>query len=221
MRYKKLGLDSDSENQFYIFAKAFYDLHHGLPEKDSLQEFIRALSFTRPNFVLEKQIDSVFMTYVEQLILNQIAWLSYKTGNQEFALRIYIELKSFYEKEEFNEIKLKIYPLILYNISTIVGRQERYVYMVELCIEGIEYCKENGKLTVFPYLLFNKGYGLAKLKRHTEAKVSLCWAFSLFEALDKAELAAWLSVDCNEKFSYDFPINVELLPERRKLFLTN
>ena len=221
LEYAQLGINTNIEKQLYQFADTLLRLHTNLPESIALDEFLQAIHLTNPEFNPENPLKQFAFSHTEQLLLHQIAQLFFKTGQEEKAFQIYFDLKSFYDKEEYNELKEKLYPPILYNLSTIVGRKHDYALMVDLCTQSIDYCKERGRLRLFPYFLFNKGYGLAQLGKHADAQIYLGWAFPLFEALDKSEQAAWLSEECNKKFGYHFPVQVQLAPDRRKLFVVD
>ncbi|MBR1403034.1 MAG: hypothetical protein IJ558_02535 [Treponema sp.] len=83
----------------------------------------------------------------------------------------------------FIEKKAKNYPVTLFNLENWYGRANEDEKVIPLCEKGIDVCIRYGKLTTFPYQVFNKGYSLVKLGKIEDGKKCLSQAFIIIEAM--------------------------------------
>lgn len=109
----------------------------------------------------------------------------------DFEQQYYLFFKAIYESEHGGEPE------------AVLKQLEKVLPLSET---AINICIQYGKLTQFPYHLFNKGYALALLGKKMEAKVFIQQAFNVFEAVKKPDKVAFASKIVNEKFGFDFPI---------------
>lgn len=183
--YKKSKKELDKlETQFYSFFKSLSEdvLKHNC--KKALKEFETALKLTMPNYELGKIPNTKMLTKIEIFILNNIARNLYFYENKEEGLSLMEFLHSYFEDGIISEEeKAKNYPVILLNLENWYGQNEEYEKALELSEKGIDICIRYGKLTQFPYQLFNKGCSLINLKKINEGKEYLNQAFTIMEAM--------------------------------------
>lgn len=187
--YKSCGKTLDPlEKQFYIFYKAIAQDALNHDAKKALKEYLEAINLSIKNFNLDDVQKIRFLTRTELMILNNISRALYFSGKKDKAISLMEFLRNYYETREIGEEEMaKGYPVILFNLENWYGDAERYQEALELCEIGIKICINYGKLTPFPFQLFNKGCSLVKLKRINEGKKFLSQAFSVFEGMNLTE----------------------------------
>ncbi len=204
-QYRACGGELDSfEMQFYLFFKALYESEHG--KTDVLSDLEKALRLTIRRYVLGSLPVVRFLTKTELLILNNIALNQYALGEHEKAIALMEFVRAYFENGiMLEEEKAKNYPVILHNLENWYGQSGLPEKVLSLCEIGIDVCIRYGKLTQFPYHIFNKGYALALLGKKDEAKVYIAQAFNVFDAMKKHELVVFGAKSVNETFGFDFP----------------
>lgn len=190
-QYRECNVELDHmEEQFLMYAqgcvamKKQKDLHH------ALELFQQGIQLTIPDFSKKNLHARKLLTFDEIRILNCIASIYYELHAAAEAKDILVYLKRYMEGADIDlEEKAKVYPMILFNLSNWVGLEGRNELAFELCDEGIDFCIQYGKLSMFPYLVFNKAYSLARMNRLDEAIPYFRQACTLFEALKDNERA--------------------------------
>ena len=203
MQYKNCGSEMDHmERQFYLYVSALI-LKNGTEDVEKITSLLlEAIALTIPDFFPSSLGHSKFLTFDEITIMNNIAINYYSLGKKEDAKKILVYLKDYLEHRDIDlEDKAKVYPMILFNLSNWAGAEGRNELAYELCDTGIDFCIAHGKLTVFPHLIFNKGYSLAKMNRHKEAIPFFSQACTVFEALKDHERADLCRKEIYETFS--------------------
>lgn len=191
VQYKNCSSEMDHmEEQFYIYASALMLKNNKSDIEKMTELLLKAITLTIPNFSLKSLNRSRFLTFDEITIINNIAINYHYLDKQEDAKKLLIYLKDYLEHKDVDmEEKAKVYPMILFNLSNWLGAEGRNELVYELCNTGIDFCIKYGKLTLFPNLIFNKGYSLARMNRLDEAAPLFCQACTFFEALKDVKQA--------------------------------
>ena len=71
----------------------------------------------------------------------------------------------------------------LFNLENWYGKADKDGKVIALCNIGIDTCIQYGKLSLFPYHIFNKGCSLTKLGKISEGKKFLSQSMAIFEAM--------------------------------------
>lgn len=204
-QYKSCGQEMDHmEEQFYAYTSALL-LKNNLDDIEKMTELLlKAILYTMPDFSVSSLMKCRFLTFDEITIINNLA-INYKyLGKKEEAKNMLLYLKEYLEYKDIDlEEKSKTYPMILFNLSNWFGMEGRNELAFELCNTGIDFCIQYGKLTVFPRLIFNKAYSLAKMNRLDEAIPYFRQACTIFEALKDNERANLCRKEIRKVFSVE------------------
>lgn len=183
--YKNCGEDlTFLEEQFYLFYKTMAEDFFNHDSVKALENYVKALKLSIKDYELDKLPNARLLTKTELMILNNIARIKYFLNQKDKAIELMEFLKSYFEKGIMSEEeKAKNYPVILHDLENWYGMANQNEKVLELCNIGIDICIHYGKLTSFPYQIFNKGYALVKLGKLEEGKENLKLAFEIFKAV--------------------------------------
>lgn len=172
------------EQQFYLFHKALAEDALAHDSENALKNYITAIRLTIADYTIEELPAVRLLTKTELLILNNIAIQLYYLGRKSEAILLMEFLRTYFEtKVVSEEEKAKNYPVILHNLENWYGNADEDEKVLELCEIGIDMCIHYGKLTSFPFQIFNKGCSLVKLGRRDEGKECLSQAFTILVAM--------------------------------------
>lgn len=178
------------EQQFYTYSYGIMVKKKENNPQKALELYRQAIEISIPDFSMQQLRQTRLFTLDEITIINDIANVSYEMGDKKLAEKYMYFLKDYLENAVIDEEeKAKKYPVILYNLSNWLENDERYEEMIPLCRKGIDYCIEQGKLTVFPYLLFNMGYSLGKTGQYEESESYMKQAYYGFIAVRHTDIA--------------------------------
>lgn len=156
-------------------------------------ELEETLRMTKPDGVAMEVILKGLLTYNEIVILINIARGYRKLGRQEEAIGILNGLKSYMDTHMIDHTeRAQKYPMILFDLSSLLMDQGQYEEAVGLCDQGIAISKENNRFCLFPKFLINKGLSLMKLGEHKKARESLLKGYCAFYALGNESQCEWL-----------------------------
>jgi len=173
------------DEQFLILYRTLLFLDE-YSESEVLKRFEGSLRLTCPKYNVT-HIPHV-LSYEEIILLNNIAISYDKAGNGLQAITILYTLKEYYEhKIVSTDEALRTQPMILYNLSKVLGLQERYDECIEICNLGIRIARTSGRSVYLGHTFFNKAW--AQLKRNQpgdreNAKMSLKYAWYAFVIMD-------------------------------------
>ncbi len=182
--YVMCSKDMDNtEKQFHTYVTAILMWERQESMELVFDEFLKAIAYTYPKFDIEDTSKIRMLTHDEITIINNIAIILRKKGENSKALKWGFFLKEYHERMNLDyEEVTKTYPLILHNLANWLDDEGRYEDAVRLCDLGIEYCNKHGKLNLFAELMHNKGYYLELLERYEEASKYLKYALAIYEA---------------------------------------
>lgn len=183
--YKDCSNKMDSlDRQFYLFYKTLSEDHSKHDNEKALKNYVEALHETISDYELGKLPNVRFLTKTELLILNNISRVLYFSDRKDEAINLMEFLRSYFESGIMSEEeKAKNYPVILHSLENWYGMADKDEKVIELCEIGIDTCISYGKLTLFPYHIFNKGCSLIKLGKIDEGKECLSQAFAILKAM--------------------------------------
>ncbi len=200
----RLGKCHNLEKQYVSFAKANIFLHKTGDHGRFFELLLKTIRITMADFDPQKGIERRLLTFHEITILNNIAIELYNRGKEEEGLRLLFELKDYMETHIIDEQeKARKYPLVVYNISTRLGKLGRYEEAYSLCSQGISCCIEYSKLVILPYLLANKAYAAAELGRMEEAEKVFHQSIILLELCQKEECVEKIRQDVRVKYGFE------------------
>ena len=154
---------SPTDRQFYEIT--YIRIHRGeITDADALARCESALRLTHPGY--ERGALPKILTYEEITALNAIAAYLEKLGERDDAIRIWYHLKDFYEKGIVDTLEaLRTQPMILYNLSKVLGLAGRYDECIEVCDEGIRIAKTTGRCLSLPQTMYNRAWSMVKRGR--------------------------------------------------------
>lgn len=162
---------AELERQFYLFFKTMAEDYFNHNCEKALKNYEAALKISVKDYALGKIPNARLLTKTELLILNNISRTQYFFGQKDEAIKLMEFLRSYFEKGIMSEEeKAKNYPVILFNLENWYGMKNEDEKVIELCDIGIDVCIRYGKLSNFPYQIFNKGCSLIKLGKIEEGK---------------------------------------------------
>lgn len=193
------------EEQFYLFYKTMAEDFFNHDSKKALEKYEEALKISIKDYKLGKLPSARLLTKTELLILNNISRTQYFLGEKEDAIELMEFLRAYFESGIMSEEeKAKNYPVILFNLENWYGMQDNDEKVIELCNIGIDVCIRYGKLSIFPYQIFNKGCSLIKLGKVEEGKDCITDSFvvlKLLKKFDDIEYAKkWLKANLHVDF---------------------
>ena len=162
---------AELERQFYLFFKTMAEDYFNHNCEKAVKNYEEALKISVKDYALGKIPNARLLTKTELLILNNISRTQYFFGQKDEAIELMEFLRSYFEKGIMSEEeKAKNYPVILFNLENWYGMKNEDEKVIELCDIGIDVCIRYGKLSNFPYQIFNKGCSLIKLGKIEEGK---------------------------------------------------
>ena len=184
--YEKL-IDSDSkiDQQFCI-------LYHVLlnPDKytneEKLSFYESALRLTCPNYSCYKI--PYMLSYEEIILLNNIAACYNTPELRHQSIAILQTLKSYYENHVINsEEALRTQPMVLYNLSKILGLAGKYDECIEVCNQAIILAKKTSRCSLLGKTLYNRAWALLQRNRDGDREAATYTAIqarSFFQLMD-------------------------------------
>ncbi len=179
---KELEADSAFDNDIQFVLKIKSSLAIFL-EKDYRKAYELAVQGLQVTIALfdETKINKYLLTYDEVILINTISVVYFFEGNIGKSLEILLLLKSSLDTNYFDETeKVRTYSALLYNISKYMAHLEQYVECVDICNEGIEFCRKHREAFYPPMFHYSKGYSLFNLKQVDACKKSFSLSLSLY-----------------------------------------
>ena len=146
-----------------LFVKQFISHAKIITNKDmayekAIDELFIAIRMSIPNFD-ENKISEYRMTYNELYIANAIANRLYKIGERDRSIDIAKRLiKSRENSRTSEEDKAILFPLLMTNLSTNLGRKGKIKEALKICNEAIKISREYNNLKYIHHIVYNMAH---------------------------------------------------------------
>ncbi len=132
-----------------------------------LEMLEEALALSRPNYK-EKGMPHI-LSYQEISIYNGIAGAYEKLEQREEAIAILRHIRAYYDRHVvIPEEALRTQPMILYNLSKLLGLDGQYDECIEVCAQGIRIARQTSRCTNLATTLYNKAWALLRRGREED-----------------------------------------------------
>ena len=141
---------------------------------NTMQAYVlEALKLTKPKFD-ESDIDSyILLTHDETWLIQQLAIAYSFTDSIEKSTDILLKLKIALDKGyATTDENIKTYSAILYNLTKNLGILGKFENCIDLCDQGIAFCKKNRDAYLRPMFMYNKACCLLDIEE-TSAAIEL------------------------------------------------
>ena len=193
------------EKQFYLFYKTMAEDFFAHNCEKALKNYEEAIKISIKDYEIGKIPNTRLLTKIELMILNNISRTQYFLGQKGSAIELMEFLRSYFEKGIMSEEeKAKNYPVILFNLENWYGNSDDDKKVIELCDIGIDMCIRYGKLSQFPFHIFNKGCSLVKLGQIELGKECISDSFIILKNMKEFE-----NIEYAKKWLKD-TLNIEL-----------
>ena len=117
------------------------------------------------------------LSYEEIILLNNIAACYNSPEARHQAIIILRTLKSYYENHVINsEEALRTQPMILYNLSKILGLAGKYDECIEVCDQAINLAKNTSRCSLLGKTLYNRTWALLQRNYDGDREAAICTA---------------------------------------------
>ncbi len=190
------------DKQFSILYKTLLNKEQ-YDNASKLDRFEDALKLTCPKYSVGHTPH--VLSYEKIILLNNIA-ICYNVANERNrAILILYTLKEYYEHHMIStDEALRTQPMILYNLSKLLGLCGRYDECIEICDLGIRIARTSGRTLHFGKTLYNRGWALLERNREgdrEQAELSLKYAYHFFEAMGSQRDAEFVGNYYSKLFS--------------------
>ena len=153
-----ISSDSNVDSQFRMLYQVLLN-----PEQysrtEKLDMFETALRLTCPSYST-KRIPYV-LSYSEIILLNSIAFCYDTPETRHQAISILKSLKTYYDSHVINsEEALRTQPMILYNLSKMLGLAGLYDECIQTCEQAITLARKTSRCTFLGKILYNRAWAL-------------------------------------------------------------
>lgn len=127
--------------------------------KEKLALYETALRLTCPKYSYNRI--PYMLSYEEIILLNNIASCYNTPETRHQAISILRTLKAYYENHVINsEEALRTQPMILYNLSKMLGLAGKYDECIEICDQAINLAKRTSRCSLLGKTLYNRAWAL-------------------------------------------------------------
>lgn len=129
----------------------------------------------------EEKIADYFLSSNDIRLLSGLAVGYQEKGEILKALNIFEQLLENMENRYCDKFeKGRNYPMIAFNLSSLLISQDHYQHTIDICDKGIYACRRTGFLEFLPALNFNKASALIELDKKEEAEKLLKESYYTF-----------------------------------------
>jgi len=169
--------------RFIMMARILIKQVNGIDPKEILKEHEKALPIFMADFSPSK-IKKSLLTKLEINMLHAYALANHAAGNPDMAIEILYELIAYVESKVYDKEGIStMYTKLLSSISSYVGLSGDNIEALRLCEMGIKSCIKYNRYKYFPYLLYNKGYGLISTGNVDEGHKCIRQSYYIMSAL--------------------------------------
>lgn len=201
LEFEKDCPDTPVNKQFVLLYHTIFYASEYTPQQ-MLEQFEKALKLTCPKYNTLSVPKVLF--YEEVIAMNAIANCHFMMKQYDMAIDVYYQLKRFYDQHTTNaEEVLRTQPMVLYNLSKVLGLQGRYDESIEICDLGIRVARQTGRASYLAGTLYNRAWSLEKRGRphdHELARDCALQAHQMANIMQKEPSAARYQAFIQEHF---------------------
>ena len=128
-----------------------------MPVSEKLQRLENALRLTCRKYC-DGFVPSV-LSYEEIILLNNIGICYDALGQRERTIELLYTIVHYYEQQVVSsEEALRTQPLILYNLSAVLGRVGRYDECIQICNQGISLMRRTYRCHDYGRMMYNRAW---------------------------------------------------------------
>lgn len=148
------------DKQFTLHQKVLLNKDaYSFEEKLSILE--TAIMLTQPKYRQGKFPD--LLSYEEIKLLNSIALLKSMKNARKEAIDLLYGILNYYKTQLVNtEEILRTAPMTFYNLSKLLGMENRYDECIDISNQGIQIAKRTGRCQTLHLMLYNKAWAIVK-----------------------------------------------------------
>jgi len=186
--------------QFVEFVKIVID--EELSSKEALAKLYEVLGMSIKNFD-EERVSECRFTHSEIYILTSIAMKLEEMGKFSCAIGLYKDLiESRGNALATDEDKSAMFPALMYNLSRLLGKSERYVEALKYCNDAHGIIMKYKNYRMLPNILYHMAYySLAVGEEEEIYQTHFIRAYHVAHAMDNKEIMR-LTKKVAEKFGY-------------------
>lgn len=141
-------------------------------DEEALKRYEDALKITHSSYRKDNLPGA--LSHEEAAALSNIAIRYDILGERETAIKIFYHLKKYYENyvTDIEEARRAL-PTIIYNLTKILGLCGRYDECIDVCDQGIAFCKKYSRCEKLAQILYNKAWSLNRRGKNSDAKEAL------------------------------------------------
>lgn len=178
-KFEKNCTDTPVNKQFALLYHTIFYASEYTPQQ-MLERFERALKLTCPRYNLLST--PKILSHEEIIAMNDIANCYSLMGQYDTAIEIYYQLKRFYDLHTTNmEEILRTQPMILYNLSKVLGLRGRYDECIEICDLGIRIAQQTGRAYCLAGTLYNRAWSLEKRGQPNDHDLAQDYAMQAYQ----------------------------------------
>lgn len=107
----------------------------------------------------ERDFIPKILSYAEIILLNNIAVCYDALAQREQAIKILYAIKHYYERQvSSSEEALRTQPMILYNLSKVLGQEGRFDECIAVCNQGISLARRTYRYAYYEKILYNHAW---------------------------------------------------------------
>jgi len=150
---ERKSLKSVYLRQYIALASVILD--EEISNKDAVAELESIMRMTKPNYD-EGKVLEYRLTYNEVSILIRIISNLFADGQEERAVSLAKTVVDNRENLQTSiEDRAAVLPALMSNMSSMLGKMDRYKESLEYCLETIKICEESENFRLLPKVLYN------------------------------------------------------------------
>ena len=138
-----------------FIARAKVKVDKDIPNDEAIEKLLKAMHMSNPKFD-EHKIADYRLTYNEVNIIIDLAGRLFESGEEDRAISmVKAVIGSRNNSRTSEEDRASLFPVLMSNLSTMLGRAGRHKESLDVSNEAIEICREYNNLRFLPKILYN------------------------------------------------------------------
>ncbi len=182
--------DYQLDLQFELLYSLLLEINKGMGDAAiCLEQLYTAIHYSIEDFDIN-ELGTYLLTQEEVVIINNIAIQLRRLDKKIEATDMLLKLKDYLEDKKYEDVdKIRIYPVVLANLSKWQGIDKDFIDCLKTCEEGIAFCLHMDAFTTIHHFLFNKAYTLIELESYVQAEKYLKQAYYILQIRGDARSA--------------------------------